>query len=112
MKKALILLLLSVLCTGILCCAAAEEEAADSTAPVLVLYFMFSLAIGYAAGRGVAEIGLNVLSNSTRHLEYISSPFQSVWTAVSVFVFLVIGHLITMRSMKNWDLVENTKGRE
>ena len=52
------------------------------------------------------------MSNSIRHLEYIPSAFQYVWTAVSTFAFVLAGHLITVRSMKKWDLAENCKGRE
>ena len=77
-----------------------------------LLFFACSLLIGFAVGRVTAIKGLELLSNSIRHLEYIPSAFQYAWTAISTFVFVLAGHLITMRSMRKWDLVENTKGRE
>ena len=77
-----------------------------------LLYLVFSLLIGFGIGRILAEISMEVMSNSTRHFEYIPNLYQYAWTGISTFVFILAGHLITMRSMKKWDLVENTKGRE
>ena len=77
-----------------------------------LLYMACSLLIGFPVGKMVAVKGLEVLSNSIRHLEYIPSAFQYAWTAISTFAFILAGHVITMRSMKKWDLVQNTRGRE
>lgn len=77
-----------------------------------LLYLVFSLLIGFLVGQVAAVRSLELMSNSARHLEYIPSLFQYAWTGISTFVFILAGHLITMRSMKKWDLVENTKGRE
>ncbi len=77
-----------------------------------LLYLLCSLALGFAGGRITAVRSLELLSNSTRHLEYVPALFQYAWTAVCTFVFLLLGHLISTRSMKKWDLVENIKGRE
>ena len=77
-----------------------------------LLYFICSLLIGYAVGRVIAVKALELMSNSLRRMEYFPSVFQYAWTAVSTFVFILAGHLITMRAMRKWDLVENTKGRE
>lgn len=71
-----------------------------------------SLVIGFAAGYVIAVKGLEILSNSSRHLEYIPAAFQYIWTTACTFAFLLAGHMISTRSMKKWDLVENTKGRE
>ena len=60
----------------------------------------------------IAVKGLEILSNSSRHLEYIPAAFQYIWTTACTFAFLLAGHIISTRSMKKWDLVENTKGRE
>ncbi len=77
-----------------------------------LLYLAFSLLIGFLIGQVVAVKSLDLMSNSVRHLEYVPALFQYAWTGISTFVFILAGHLITMRSMKKWDLVENTKGRE
>ena len=77
-----------------------------------LLYLVCSLAVGYLTGQLLARVGVQILSNSSRHFEYISSVYQYFWTAVLVFVYMLVGHWISMRSMKKWDLVENTKGRE
>ena len=77
-----------------------------------VLYFALSLLIGFPLGKLIAVSGLELMNNSFRHMEYIPSAFQYVWTGTSTFVFILAGHLMTMRSMRKWDLVENTKGRE
>jgi ABC-type antimicrobial peptide transport system permease subunit len=76
------------------------------------LFFVFSLAIGYPVGRTAAIYCLDRMKMSDRAMEYIPAAFQYVWTGILAFGFLVIGHLITVRVMKKWDLVENTKGRE
>ena len=77
-----------------------------------LLYLVCSLLIGFLIGQVVAVKSLDLMSNSVRHLEYVPALFQYAWTGISTFVFILAGHLITMRSMKKWDLVENTKGRE
>ena len=77
-----------------------------------LLYLVLSLPAGYLVGKITAVRSLELMNNSVRHLEYIPAVFQYAWTAVSTFVFILAGHLITMRSMKKWDLVESTKGRE
>lgn len=77
-----------------------------------LLYLVFSLLIGFGIGRILAKTSMEMMSNSARHLEYIPNLYQYLWTGISTFVFLLAGHLLTMRSMKKWDLVENTKGRE
>ena len=77
-----------------------------------LLYLVFSLLIGFGVGRLLAKNSMEMMSNSTRHFEYIQDPYQYVWTGISTFVFILAGHLVTMRSMKKWDLVESTKGRE
>ena len=77
-----------------------------------LVYMLFGLAIGFPLGRLVATVGLGFLSNTTRQLSYISSPYQYVVTTVFTFLFLLLGHVISVRVMKKWDLVENTKGRE
>ena len=78
----------------------------------MLLYMVCSLLIGFMVGRVVAVKGLELMSNSVRRLEYIHSGFQYAWTAISTFVFILVGHIITMRSMQKWDLAENTRGRE
>ena len=77
-----------------------------------LVFMLFGLVIGFPLGRLVATVGLKLLSNSTRQLTYISSPYQYIVTTVFTFLFLLLGHVISVRIMKKWDLVENTKGRE
>lgn len=77
-----------------------------------LLYLVFSLLIGFAVGRILAKNSMELMCNSVRHFEYIPDPYQYVWTGISTFAFILTGHLVTMRSMKKWDLVESTKGRE
>ena len=77
-----------------------------------LLYLMCSLLLGFVLGRVTAIRSLELLSNSTRQLEYVPSAFQYVWTAACTFIFLLMGHLFSTRSMKKWNLVENIKGRE
>ena len=77
-----------------------------------LLVFLFSLILGFLVGKITAVKSLELLSNSSRRLEYVHSLYQYGMAAACTFVFLLVGHLITMRNMKHWDLVQNTKGRE
>ena len=77
-----------------------------------LLYMICALLIGFPVGRILAAKGLELISNSMRHLDYIPSAFQYFWTGISTFVFILIGHWIAVRCMRKWNLVENIKGRE
>jgi len=76
------------------------------------LFYLFSLAVGLPVGRVMADICLDMLRTAERDVRYIHSLFQYAWTAGLIFAFLVAAHLITVRVMRKWDLVENLKGRE
>ena len=77
-----------------------------------LLFMLPSLLIGFIGGKWLAIHGLELMNNSFRHLEYIPSSYQYIVTTVCTVAFVVIGHMISVRTMKKWDLVENTRGRE
>lgn len=77
-----------------------------------VLYLVCSLLIGFVMGKFVAEISLQLMSIPGCRFVYMPSWYQYVWTAVSSVTFILLGHGITMHSMKEWNLAEITKGRE
>lgn len=77
-----------------------------------VLFLTVSLIIGMPVGRILADFALGLLDIHNRHMEYVPSSFQYIWTVCATFAFMLAGHLITVHSMRKWNLVEETKGRE
>ncbi len=69
-----------------------------------MLFTACALGLGYPAGVMMAGVTLKYMSNAGRHLIYISSPYQFVLTAVCTLVFMLIGHVLSMRSFKQFQI--------
>ena len=77
-----------------------------------LLYFLFSLALGLPEGMIVARITMLKMESPERSFPFINAPWAHALTAALVLAYITFSHLITMRSMKKWDLVENVKEKE
>lgn len=77
-----------------------------------LLHFLFSCALGMPGGMYVAKAALGQLATADREYMYANGPREYLLTAALVFAYVVISHLISMHSMKRWDLVENVKEKE
>ena len=43
---------------------------------------------------------------------FVNDPVNYALTAVFVFCAMILSHLMTMRALKNWDIVEVVKEKE
>lgn len=77
-----------------------------------LLQFVFSCIIGLPSGIIIAKMILQKLGNDTREYVFANHFTEYLLTVLLVFGYVVVSHLIAMRSMKKWDLVESVKDKE
>ncbi|MBQ3887306.1 MAG: FtsX-like permease family protein [Clostridia bacterium] len=76
------------------------------------LQFIFSCIIGLPIGIGIARFALQKLSTSAREYVFANSWTEYLFTILLVLAYVVVSHLIAMRSMKKWNLAESVKDKE
>ena len=76
------------------------------------LHFFASLAVGFPTGMAVAKTALRRLTTEGREYVFANSWREYFVTAALVFLYMLAGHFLSMRSMRAWDLVENVKEKE
>ena len=76
------------------------------------LQYVLACIIGLPAGIGIAKIALAKLSTSNREYVYANGIKEFLLTMILVLTYIVISHIITMHSMKKWDIVETVKEKE
>ena len=77
-----------------------------------ILQFILAMALGFPAGRMVAEVGLREMSGPTREYVYANSPRELLITGAIVFAYILLSHFAAMHDMKGWDIVESVKEKE
>lgn len=77
-----------------------------------LLQFVFSCLVGLPTGILVAKTALKKISTEGREYVFANGPREYIFTVLLVFAYIVISHIMAMRSMKKWDLVENVKEKE
>lgn len=77
-----------------------------------LLQFLCSLAIGLPLGVVIARVALSKLSTEGREYVFANGPKEYLITALIVFAYILLSHLLAMRSVKRWNLVENVKEKE
>ena len=77
-----------------------------------VLYFLISLALGLPLGYELSVITLKKVGAASHQFFYVSSPYQYVMTIGILFLFLLLAHLLSMHSLKKWNLVESVRDKE
>jgi putative ABC transport system permease protein len=77
-----------------------------------LLQFICSVIIGLISGGFIARVSLENLSNEAREYVYANGTKEYVLTVALVFAFIVVSHIIAMRSLKKWDMVETVKEKE
>lgn len=78
----------------------------------LLLSYVFSLMIGLPLGVVFAKEALRRLSEGNRDFAYAGGIRDYTITAVFVFAFVLLSHLISVRMMNKWDLAESIKEKE
>ena len=76
------------------------------------LYYIFSCLIGLPAGVFVTKTALLKMEMDERSYPFVNKPYLYLQTAFLVLGFLIIGHMISMRTLRKWDLVESVKDKE
>lgn len=77
-----------------------------------LLYFVFSCIIGTPLGAAFARMALRQLSSKNQEYPFASGIAECLLTAGLVFAYMLLGHLISSRSMKKWNIVEMIKEKE
>lgn len=77
-----------------------------------LLYFFFGLAAGLPMGLWVTQTAFRLLSNSSRRFIYVPELYQFLWTAGILFLFLLIAHLLSIRTLKKWNIADNVRDME
>lgn len=77
-----------------------------------LLSYVVACVIGLPCGILLAQISLARLTTADLEYPFANGPLQHLITALLVLVYVVVSHLIAMRTLKRWDLVESVKDRE
>ncbi len=77
-----------------------------------LLYFVFSCIIGTPFGVVFARTALRQLATKEQEYPFASGIAECLLTAGLVFGYILLSHLISMRSMKKWNIVERVKEKE
>lgn len=77
-----------------------------------LLSYVVACAIGLPCGILLAQVSLARLTTADLEYPFANGPLQHLITALLVLVYVVVSHLIAMRTLKRWDLVESVKDRE
>ena len=73
---------------------------------------LLSLAFGLLFGSSMARYALKAVSTSKREYPFTSNPKQYILTIIIVIVYVFFTHIVSMNSIKKWNLVENTKEKD
>ena len=74
--------------------------------------YVVACVIGLPAGGYIARTALDQLTTTNIEYPYASGPKEYVITALLVFGYVAISHIIAMRSFRHWDIVEGVKDKE
>ena len=77
-----------------------------------ILHFLFACAVGLPTGGFLARAALRQLNTPGREYVYANGVKEYLFTAAIVFAYILVSHLISMHTLKKWDLVENVKDKE
>ena len=67
---------------------------------------------GIPAGVLVTQGVLIKMEAEDRSYPFVNAPYIYLLTAGLVLVYVIIGHIVSMRSLKRWDIVESVKDKE
>ena len=77
-----------------------------------LLHFVCSCVVGLPIGGVLARIALRQLATSGREYPYVNGVMEYLLTAGLVFAYIVVSHLISMHTLRKWDIVESVKDKE
>ena len=77
-----------------------------------LLHFILSCILGIPAGELIARHGLDAIATTNRTYKFVSGPKEMIITVSIVFLYLVIGHFLSVHNIRSWDIVESVKDKE
>ena len=77
-----------------------------------VVQIIVSLIIGLSLGSFLSQKVLAAVSVETRQYPFIYEPSMYLYTSAIVIAFIVCTHIIVIRSIKKWDIVEIVKEKD
>ena len=77
-----------------------------------LLQFALACLIGFPLGGLLARAALASISTPLTEYVYVGGILEYVFTGGIILAYLLVSHLISMRSMKKWDVTEIVKDKE
>jgi len=77
-----------------------------------MLYYIFACVAGIPAGVLVTKVVLKKLETDGRSYPIVNAPYIYLLTTGLVLGYVIFGHIVSMRSLKRWDIVESVKDKE
>jgi putative ABC transport system permease protein len=77
-----------------------------------ILQFIVACVIGFPAGHFLAQAALDKITTPNREYIYANGIKEYILTALIVFLYMVVSHILAMHSMKKWNIVESVKEKE
>ena len=77
-----------------------------------MVYFVFSGILGIPTGIAVTKMALDRLEIETRNYPFVNDYRLYLFTLLLVFAYIVLSHFMSMRTIKDWDMVETVKDKE
>lgn len=78
----------------------------------LGLEFIIACLVGLPFGRQASRIILDVLEIETRFYPLVDKPVCYVVAASIVFAYMIFAHVVSMASIRKWNIAEETKEKE
>lgn len=76
------------------------------------VYYLFACIIGIPAGTVVTKFILNKLEVEDRSYPFVNDFRAYLFTLLLVLLYVFVSHMISMRMVKKWDIVETVKDKE
>ena len=76
------------------------------------IYYICACLIGIPMGAFVAKTAFIQMETEGRSYPFVNEPYLYLQTIILVLGYLTIGHIMSMRTLKKWDIVESVKDKE
>ena len=76
------------------------------------VYYIFACAVGIPGGIATTKLILNKLEIESRSYPFVNDYRVYTFTMLLVLAYVLISHMISMRTIKKWDMVETVKDKE
>jgi len=76
------------------------------------IQFFISCIIGFPFGIYIAKVTLSKLSTSSRQFIFVNDISKYLLTMLIVFIYIIISHIISMSSLKKWNITEIVNEKE